>query len=164
MPFIAIANQYGTLLDILALVCSLGLFLFLVVNRRRYGAMVLAAGQDKQTASFTDEVTRQLIFQHSQKAYDNLQLSLTREFETFRRMGNGDWRMDNPPSEAPLGLSAATGAVPSERPGRRRRYRRAEEMIAQGTDREAIMRQCGLAEREWELLQGLHQLEQGRRA
>jgi len=164
MPILAFATQHGTLLDILALVCSLVLLLFLAVNRRRYGAMVLGVGHDKPSASFTDEVTRQLISQQSQKAYDNLQLSLAREFETFRRMGNGDWRLENSPPEAPQGLSLAKGPVRSGGQERRRRYRRAGEMIAQGADRDTVMRQCGLAGRELELLQGLQQLEQGHHA
>lgn len=162
MSFVAFATQHGTLLDILALACSLVLFLFLVFNRRRYGAMVLCADQDQKSASFTDEVARQLIVQQSQKAYDNLQQSLTREFETFRRMGNNEWAMAHQAFVAPQGVSSVKGAVDPVRQGRRLRYRKAEEMISQGVERESIMRQCRLAESELELLQGLHQLEQVR--
>lgn len=164
MPFVVFASQHGTLLDILALACSLALFLFLVFNRRRYGTMVLCADQFKETASFTDEVARQMVVQQSQKAYDNLQQSLTREFETFRRMGSSDWPMGNPPPVAPQGLPSLMGAMEPGRHERRLRYRKAEEMITQGEDRETIMRQCRLAESEVELLLGLHQLEKVRRA
>lgn len=153
-------TEFSTILDALALVSSLLMILFLMQNRRKYGGLLLNTGRNKDGALFTDEISLQMISQQSQKAYDNLQQSLTREFETLRLMGE---------KSLPASLSKQTGATTigmvhskSQRPqeSRTNRYRRADEMIANGAGMRQIMQRCGLAEGELELLQGLQQLEQ----
>lgn len=163
MPILSIITEFDAILDALALASSLLMILFLLRNRRQYGSMHLTAERDEGPDSFADEVSLQMISQQSQKAYDNLQRSLTQEFESLRMIGA---------RSLPATITAQTTAAnkelnhtPAEMvlQSRSRRYRMADEMIAQGAGGNQILQRCGLAEGELELLQGLRQLEQGTR-
>lgn len=164
MQILALITEFSTILDALALASSLILILFLMRNRRKYGHTLLNARHGKGFEGFAGEVSRQMITQQSQKAYDNLQRSLQREFESLRMIGGGS---------LPATVSDQTSAVnidlkhtPSEMAleSRNNRYRLADKMIAKGAGVNQILQRCGLAEGELELLQGLRQLAQGTRS
>jgi hypothetical protein len=148
--------DFATVLDGLAMTCSLVLILFLLLNRLKYGRIVLDAHKGKGRAGFADQVSLHMMTQQSQKAYDHLQQSLTKEFESLRLMG------------AELVQSPANehGHFPKTTPDggreRRRRYRLAEEMMRRGDSADQIRQQCGLMAGELELLRGLQTLAEKR--
>ena len=160
MHALSLIAEFSTILDALALVSSLLVILFLMQNRRKYGGLLLNTAGNKDAARFTNEVSLQMMSQQSQKAYDNLQRSLTREFEGLRLMGEKSLQ----PSSSRQVSDATVGLTPSKskrlQESRNSRYRMADEMIANGAGVKEIMQRCGLAEGELELLQGLQQLEQ----
>ena len=164
MQILALTTEFGTLLDVLALASSLILILFLMWNRRKYGHLLLRARHVKGFEGFAGEVTRQMITQQSQQAYENLQRSLEREFESLRRLG----RESRPATVADQ--TRAPKIDPSHTTpemvlvSRNSRYRLADKMIAKGASVSQILQGCGLAEGELELLQGLRQLAQGTRS
>lgn len=160
MHSLSLIAEFSTILDALALASSLLMILFLMQNRRKYGGFILNTGQNKDGVPFNDEISLQMISQQSQKAYDNLQRSLTQEFETLRQMGENS--LSSPSNRQTVVTNAGVTISKSKRlqESRNRRYRMADEMIANGAGVKQIMQQCGLAEGELELLQGLQQLEQ----
>jgi hypothetical protein len=164
MQIVALITEYSTILDALALVSSLMMILFLMNNRRKYGRLFLDARAVKGCKGFAGEVSQQMISQQTQKAYDSLQRSLTQEFEALRMIGGGSLpdSVSDQTSTMPNGLNYATSEIAPE--SRRNRYRLADKMIAKGAGIDQILQRCGLAEGEVELLQGLHQLEQGARS
>jgi hypothetical protein len=157
MQIFAFIPEFNTILDALALASSLMMILFLIRNRRKYGRMLLDERDIKGGKGFAGEVSQQMISQQTQKAYDSLQRSLTKEFEALRMIGGG-YR----PVTTNNGLNYTASEVPLE--SRHNRYRLADKMIAKGTAVDQILQRCGLAEGELELLQGLRQLEQGTRS
>ena len=164
MTLFALMTEFNTILDSLALASSLMLILFLVNNRRKYGRTLLDAKPVKSGKGFADEVSQQMISQQTQKAYDSLQRSLTQEFEALRMIGGGSLSTVVPDQTiaAPNGMNDAASEIALE--SRHNRYRLADQMIANGVAVDKILQRCGLAEGELELLQGLHQLEQGARS
>jgi hypothetical protein len=148
--------EFDTLLDVLAIACSLMMIFFLLCNRFKYGRILLNAKHAMDHTGFAGQVSVQMMSQQSQKAFDNLQRSLSQEFESLRLLGEGyvsdKTITDRDHFDTPL---ADMGNE------RRRRYRLAEEMFARGDDVQQISQQCGLAEGELELLQGLQQLARG---
>jgi hypothetical protein len=142
----------AAILNGLGIACSLALILFLLLNRRKYGRMVLKAQTGKKVpAGFADQVSLHMMTQQSQKAYDNLQQSLAKEFASLRLMGEGAVRQASdhgrfPKSNVDVGRE------------RRRRYRLAEEMMNRGASADRISQQCGLMDGELELLRGLTEL------
>jgi len=163
MQILAQISEFSTLLDVLALASSLILILFLMHNRRKYGHILLNARFDKGSKDFAGEVSRQMITQQSQKAYDNLQRSLQQEFESLRMMG-GELRpatLSDQTSAPKTGLEQTSSEMARE--SRANRYRLADQMLAKGAGVNQILQRCGLAEGELELLQGLRQLAQGTR-
>jgi len=163
MPILSLIVEFDSILDALALVSSLITILFLMRNRRQYGCLILNARHAKGGQSFAGEVSLQMISQQSQKAYDNLQRSLTREFESLRLIGVESL----PETVTDKSITGNTGLnpTPSEMvlESRNRRYRMADKMIVQGAGGNQILQRCGLAEGELELLQGLRRFEQGTR-
>lgn len=163
MQILSTLTEFGTILDALALASSLLMIFFLMRNRRKYGCMLLNAGRVKGFESFADEVSLQMISQQSQKVYENLQRSLTQEFESLRMLGGRSLSatVADQTMATTNGLNHTTSEMSLE--SRNRRYRMADKMIAQGAGVNQILQRCGLAEGELELLQGLRQLEQGTR-
>jgi len=156
----AFVNQFdlGAVLDGVALACSLVMILLLLHNRRKYGRFVLNARKGGDPSGFADHVSLHMMAQQSQKVYDNLQQSLTREFASLRSMG-ADLIAQRPHGDrGPLPKSAVNGSR-----ARRQRYRMAEEMIMRGDALDRISQQCGLMEGELELLRDLQQLAAERR-
>lgn len=164
MQILALTTEFGTLLDVLALASSLILILFLMWNRRKYGHLLLKARHVKGFEGFAGEVTRQMITQQSQKAYENLQRSLQREFESLRRVGEESRpaTVSDQTSATNIDSGHTTTAMVLE--SRNNRYRLADKMIAKGAGVNQILQQCGLADGELELLQGLRQFAQGTRS
>ena len=154
MPIIAIIAQLNTLLDLIAIVCCLVILLFLMHNRRKYGSMILPKQGVAGGKGFAGEVAMQMVSQQSQKAYANLQRSLHREFEALRIIAGGSPSVAFP-EDAPVNRRRP---APATAESRDRRYRRAEQMIAQKSDAAQIMLACGLGEGELMLLQGIHKL------
>ena len=157
-------TEAATLLDALAIVSSLLIVLFLIRNRRQYGSLVIDGNQIKTMAGFSDEVSLQMMSQQSQMAYANLKRSLTQEFESLWMLGDS---ASLPGATTNHDVDASGRRDPSTVQKtslqRRRRYRQAEKMLADGADAIQIARQCGLGEGEMALLQGLHELAKGRR-
>jgi len=164
MQILDLITEYDTILDVLALASSFILILFLMRNRRKYGHILLNARHVKGCEGFAGEVSRQMITQQSQKAYDNLQRSLQREFESLRRVGAGalSATVSDQTSATHIDLNRAASERVLE--SRNSRYRRADKMIAKGAGVNQILQRCGLAEGELELLQGLRQFAQGTRS
>ena len=154
MPAISTPIDFGMLLDGLAIAFSLVMILFLLVNRRRYGRLLLGRQAGRGQGGFTDQLSLQMMSQQSQKAYANLQQTLAREFESLRLVGANV--MHAQPHSDPV---QAEMAGPGRHHDRRQRYRTARELIARGDTSHQITLQCGLTEGELELLQGLQQLE-----
>ena len=154
MPAIVTHIDFAMLLDVLAIGCSLVMILFLLVNRRRYGRLVLDRQGPRGQAGFADQLSLQMMSQQSQKAYANLQQTLAREFESLRLLG-----ANVPCEQTHADPVQAEMAGPDRRHDHRQRYRMAREMIARGDTTPQITLQCGLTEGELELLQGLQQLE-----
>jgi hypothetical protein len=146
----------AAILNGLAIACSLALILFLLVNRRKYGRLVLKAREGNSSAGFADQVSLHMMTQQSQKAYDNLQQSLAREFASLRLMGTG---VDSKASDHDR-LPQSIGNGGRER---QRRYRLAEEMMNRGASANRISQHCGLMEGEVELLRGLQAFAKERR-
>lgn len=163
MQILSMLTEFGTILDALALASSLLMIFFLMRNRRQYGCMLLNARRVKGFESFAGEVSLQMISQQSQKAYENLQRSLKQEFESLRILEGRSLSATaaNQTMATNSGLNHTISEMALE--SRNRRYRMADKMIAQGAGVSQILQQCGLAEGELELLQGLRQLEQGTR-
>ena len=161
MQIVALITEFNTILDALALASSLMLILVLMRNRRKYGRMFLDVRPAKGGKGFAGEVSQQMISQQTQKAYDSLQRSLTQEFEALRMIGGGSLpaNVSNQTIATPNGLNYVASDIPPE--NRPNRYQLAGTMIANGAAVDQILQRCGLAEGELELLQGLHQLEQG---
>lgn len=164
MQILSLITEYDTTLDVLALVGSLMMILLLMWNRRKYGCMLLDKRHAKGREGFKNEVSLQMITQQSQKAYDNLQRSLTLEFESLRMLSGND----RPASVLNQTIATdkrlnhqASGMVPDSR---NKRYRLAEKMMVESADAHQILERCGLAEGELELLRGLRQLEQKTRS
>ena len=88
MHFLMQLTETATLLDVLAIVSSLLLLLFLMRNRRQYGSLVIDGNQVKAMAGFSDEVSLQMMSQQSVMAYANLKRSLTQEFESLWMLGD----------------------------------------------------------------------------
>lgn len=154
MPAIFTHIDFAMLLDGLAFACSLVMILFLIANRRRYGRLLLDRQGRRGQAGFADQLSLQMMSQQSQKAYANLQQTLTREFESLRLMGaNGLY--EQPHADPVQGEMAGAG----RHHDRRQRYRMAQEMIARGDTTHQVALQYNLTEGELELLQGLQQLE-----
>lgn len=148
--------DFATVLDGLAITCSMVLILFLVRNRHKYGKFVLNAPKGKKLTGFADQVSLQMMTQQSQKAYDNLQQSLAKEFESLRLMGAG-LIQSSADEHCHILKSTLNGGQE-----RRRRYRLAEEMMRRGDGADQIQRQCGLMKGEFELLRGLQALAEKR--
>ena len=148
--------DYATVLDGLATVSALVLILFLLHNRRKYGRIVLN-GNAKVQAQFADQVSLHMMTQQSQKAYDNLQQSLRREFESLHLIGEGLVNRLSVEEGSQFTKTAAKGGRE-----RRQRYRLAEEMMIRGDATEHISQRCGLMEGEIALLRGLQQMAQER--
>jgi hypothetical protein len=148
--------ELDTLLDVLAIGASLVMIFLLLCNRIKYGRMVLTGKDRIEREGFAGQVSLQMMTQQTRKAYDSLQRSLAQEFDTLRSLGESIVC-------APEPADPCHGAQPAAHRGseRRRRYRRAEEMMVRGEDAQRIARHCGLLEGELELLQDLHQLAQG---
>jgi hypothetical protein len=83
--------NWGLLLDGLALAASLGLFVLLLINRRRYGRLLIPRpGKDH---AFQREITLQMINQQSRQAFLRLQQALDQELESLQGLGDaGDAR------------------------------------------------------------------------
>lgn len=145
---------FAPILNGLAIACSLVLILFLLLNRRKYGCIVLNTQKGKASDGFADQVSLHMMTQQSQKAYDNLQQSLTREFASLGLMGAGI--VSQTSDHDRLAKSIANGDRE-----RRRRYRLAEEMMDRGATADRISQQCGLMEGELELLRGLQAFAKG---
>ena len=163
MQIVGLITEYSTILDALALVSSLMMIFFLMRNRRKYGRMFLDASAAQGGKGFAGEISQQMISQQTQKAYDSLQRTLKQEFEALRMIGGGSLlnSVSDQTGAMPNGLNNATSEIAVE--NRQNRYRLADKMIAKGAGIDQILQRCGLAEGEVELLQGLHQLEQGAR-
>jgi hypothetical protein len=163
MHFLMQLTETATLLDVLAIVSSLLILLFLMRNRRQYGSLVIDGNQMKAMAGFSDEVSLQMMSQQSIMAYANLKRSLTREFESLWMLGDSVSLPDvtNHDVDATVRRDPLTAQTASLH--RRQRYRQAEKMLADGADVVQIARQCGIAEGEMALLQGLQALGKGRR-
>jgi hypothetical protein len=147
----------ATLLDGLAIVCSLILILFLLMNRRKYGRFVLNAAHSRSHMEFADQVTLHMLTQQSQKAYTNLQQALAKEFESLRLMGAD--HVSDRPNDKPYHFSMPAANAD---PDRRQRYRMAGEMMSRGKDARHISQACGLMEGELELLRSLQQFGEDR--
>lgn len=160
MPTLVTIAEFDHLLDVLALAASLAILCFLVLNRLRYGRMYLDRRGGADKGEFAGEMQMQLVSQQSQKVYANLQRALAREFASLGTTGDAY----RPASTAePGGEGFANAAVRGSSAGRRHCYRRAEAMLRQGAEAEAILQHCGIAESELVLVQGLRQLaEEGR--
>jgi hypothetical protein len=160
MPTLDTIAAFAPLFDVLALAACLMMLCFLVLNRLKYGRLYLERPGAAGKGAFAGEVALQLMSLQSRKVYDNLQRALAREFASLCTTGDGclPAATAEPGGE---GFAHTTGRGSSA--GRRHCYRRAEDMLRQGADAEAILRHCGIAESELVLLQGLHQLaEEGR--
>ena len=149
--------ELDTLLDVLAIGASLMMIFLLLCNRLKYGRMVLTGKDRIGREGFAGQVSLQMMTQQTLKAYDSLQRSLSQEFDTLRSLGENIVCASDP-------ANPSHGAQPAAHRGgeRRRRYRRAEEMMVRGEDAQRIARQCGLLEGELELLQDLQRLAQDR--
>jgi len=164
MQILDLISEFDTILDVLALASSFILILFLMRNRRKYGHILLDARHVKGCEDFAGEVSRQMITQQSQKAYDNLQRSLQREFESLRRVGTGTLAaiVSDQTSATHIDLNGTASQRALE--NRNSRYRLADKMIAKGAGANQILQRCELQEGELELLQGLRQFAQGTRS
>lgn len=164
MHFLMQLTETATLLDVLAIVSSLLIFLFLLRNRRQYGSLVIDGSQMKAMAGFSDEVSLQMMSQQSVMAYANLKRSLTQEFESLWMLGDSDslpgiTKHDVDATVRRDPLPAQTASL-----HRRQRYRQAEKMLADGADAIQVARQCGIGEGEMALLQGLQAFGKGRKS
>lgn len=165
MPTLSHIAQLDTVFDALAIAASVLMIFLLVHNRLRYGRLFLDARRVGGKGAFSGEMSVQMMYQQSQRAYENLHRSLVREFETLRNIGGecpplreDDRSFTDSGSPGP----AVTGAMPGwTAENRGHRYRMATEMIARGEAAQKILRQCRLTGGELELLEGLQQLEGG---
>ena len=139
---------FDAILNGVAIASSLALILFLMLNRRKYGRMVLNARKGKSSAGFADQVSLHMMTQQSQKAYDNLQQSLEREFASLRLMGADVVAQASDHDRLPKSIANNVRE-------RRRRYRLAEDMMNRGLSADRISQQCRLMEGELELLRGI---------
>ncbi|MGD9330948.1 MAG: DUF2802 domain-containing protein [Desulfobacterales bacterium] len=154
MQTIGLLAEFNVLLDMLAIVCCLIIILFLRRNHRRYGSLIAPNRRDGDIKGFAAEVALQMIAQQSQKAYDNIQRSLNREFESLRMVAGGSPSVTYAENKQVHRQQLSPLAALS----REQRYRNAEQMIAQGADASQIMAACGLGEGELMLLRGLQKL------
>ena len=154
MHILSQITYFSNFLDALAIACSLMMIAFLFCNRRKYGRMILNKSFAQQKDGFTEQVALQMMSQQSQKAYDNLVLVMTKEFEALRLLSEGVVA-----EKTGLHFHQSDQLTLPTGNERQLRYRMAEKMISRGEDIHQIHRQCGLSEGEFELLHGLAQLE-----
>ncbi len=131
------------LMDILALAASTVLIIVLVVNRWRYGRLVLSP---TPKTSFPSEIKLQMVSQQSQRCYANIQRALRREFEGLQRMAGSEAVV----TDASIASAHAPRALAN--PMRAGHHEEAARLIRNGVDPDTIAERCGLSRGEIDLM------------
>ena len=160
MQAILLISEYGELLDAIAIVCSLLVILFLMLNRRKHGRFILNGKPGDGQGSFSREVSLQMISQQSQKAYANLQRSLSQEFEALQQLESKTFTSGFPIETASTLRDRNPSLPGASAKERHLRFRHAKELLADGADEQLVQKRCGLGVGELELVRGLRQFAQ----